>query len=263
MNIITYHIDTFTDRIFSGNQAAVCNLEKWLDESVMQKIAEENNLAATAFIVREGDKYGIRWFAPEYEIDLCGHGSLAAGYVIFNILDPGTHEITFNHHKAGILRVNRKNDYIVLDFPAKAITPCAAPDALAKGLGAEPVEVYEFRNERILAIFESEEAVRKLTPDMSKLKHTGHRGVVVSAPGKTVDFVSRVFYPNKSISEDAVTGSAFCLLAPYWSRRLNKTEFRALQVSPRGGEVICALDHDRVYIHGKAVIFKKGEITGL
>lgn len=259
MKITVYHVDVFTDKLFSGNPAAVCILEKWLPETLLQKIAEENNLPATAFLVQVNNKIYTRWFGPEYEIDLCGHGSLASGYVIFNILQPTLQSINLIHPVVGELRIANKDSFICLNFPVKQIES-ATSSILENGLGVVPKEIYQHKNERIVAILTSEEEVRELKPNMDLLKQLEHRGIIVTAKGKTVDFVSRVFYPKKVIFEDAVTGSALCLIGPYWSKQLNKDSLRARQLSKRGGETFIELQEDRVQISGKAILYMQGTI---
>ena len=256
MKISIYHVDAFTDKIFSGNPAGVCVLKAWLPDNYLHLIAKENNLPVTAFLVREGNKFDIRWITPEYELDLCGHGSLSAAYVIFNYIEQTWQKVELQS-PAGILPVSRASDLITLNFPVKNIEICSLP-LLAEGLRLTPKEVYQYKNERCLAVFNTEEEIHKLIPDMQMLKKLEHRGIIVTAPGKNVDFVSRTFYPQKTISEDPVTGASHCLLAPYWSERLNKTELHARQVSQRGGEIICKHQGDRVLISGKAVLYMHG-----
>lgn len=259
MNIALYHIDAFTDRIFAGNAAAVCTLPKWLPEETLIQIAQENNLAATAFLVREHDDYSVRWLAPEYEIPLCGHGSIASGYVIFNVLEPKRDRVTLKSISGPVV-IARDGDWIVLDFPVKELESINLLSKVAEGLGSAPKEVYGHKKERCLAVFETEEDVRQLKPDMKKLNEVGYVGVIATAPSEKIDFVSRIFYPKKAMSEDAATGSSYCLLGPYWAKRLNKNEFVAKQISPRGGDMRCKLQGDRVLVSGKAVEYMRGEI---
>jgi PhzF family phenazine biosynthesis protein len=254
-----YHVDAFTDKIFCGNPAAVCVLPKWLSEDDLHSIAKENNLPVTAFLVRDGDKFNIRWITPEYELDICGHGSLSAGYVILNHLEP-TWQKADLQSRIELLQVLRADDLITLNFPAKHSESFCSP-LLEQGLGLAPKEIYQHKNERCLAIYDTEEEIKQLKPNMQILKKLEHRGITATARGKNVDFVSRTFYPQKTISEDPATGASHCLLAPYWSKRLNKTDFHALQVSERGGEIFCQHQGDRVLISGKAVIYMQGMIT--
>lgn len=258
MEIAIYHIDTFTDKIFSGNPAAVCVLQVWLPEDVLRAIAVENNLSATAFLVRQGEKYLVRWITPEYELDICGHGTLAAGYVIFNYLEPTWIRVDLQS-RIELFQVIRTDDLITLDFPTKTIESCNLP-LLAQGLGLQPKEIYQHRDERCLAVYETEDEVASLVPDMNMLKQLAHRGITATAPGKYVDFVSRTFYPKKAMSEEPATGASHCLLAPYWSSRLGKTDLHALQLSQRGGEMFCQHAGKRVLISGKAILYSKGKV---
>jgi PhzF family phenazine biosynthesis protein len=258
MNIPLYQIDAFTGSVFRGNPAAVCPLEEWLDDSLMQAIAQENNLSETAFFVKEGPEYRIRWFTPVDEVDLCGHATLASGFVILNYLDPRISEVTF-HSRSGPLRVTRKEELLSMDFPSQPPRSCSPPRALLDGLGEEPLET--LCSEDYFVVFASEGDVRGLNPDMGILKKLDLRGVIVTAPGDEVDFVSRFFAPALGIDEDPVTGSAHCALTPYWSRRLGRNDLHAYQVSRRSGELFC-IDHGkRVIISGRAVRYMEGSIT--
>ena len=259
MKIILYHVDAFTDQMFSGNPAAVCVIPEWLPDDQLHNISKENNLPVTAFIVHEKDAYHIRWITPEYELDICGHGSLAAGYVIFNYIDTSLQKVDF-HSRTEVLPVIRNRDLVTLNFPAKNIERCSLP-LLEQGLGLSPNEIYQYKNERCLAVYNTEDEIKALKPDVQILKKLEHRGITVTAMGKEVDFVSRTFYPQKTIAEDPVTGASHCLLAPYWSKRLNKIELQARQVSQRGGEMICHYQGDRVLISGKAVMYMQGMIA--
>jgi PhzF family phenazine biosynthesis protein len=262
MKIPIYHVDTFCEELFLGNPAAVCILEGSLPNEILQKISAENNLPVTAFLMRleQANTYKIWWFTPEYELDLCGHGSLAAAHVIFNILKPNLSEIKLQSTKE-LLTVSRKDSFIVLDFPMKDFEICAPVPALLDGLGVRVKEIYQHLNERYLAVLQTETEVKKLHPNMLALKELKHRGIIVTAPGDTCDFVSRTFYPHKAISEDPVTGASHCLLAPYWSRRLHKQKLHAKQVSERGGDLLCELVDERVLISGKSVLYMEGMIT--
>lgn len=252
-----YQIDAFTDRVFAGNPAAVCPLQEWLDDATMQAIAAENNLAETAFFVREGGDYRIRWFTPVLEADLCGHATLASAFVLFTELEPGRSSVTFASHSGG-LTVTRDGERLTLDFPALTTDRCAAPPLLAEALGAEPLEVR--RGMDYLVVVENEAAVRALQPRMELLAQLDARGVIVTARGETADFVSRFFAPAAGIPEDPVTGSAHCALVPYWAAQLGKTELHALQISARGGELWCTKAGARVRIAGQAVKFFQGTI---
>lgn len=257
MQIPIYHIDAFTNAIFSGNPAAVCVLSAWIHDDQLLAIAKENNLPVTAFLMRKNNHYEIRWITPEYELDLCGHGTLAAGYVIFNILEPTIQEVNLKS-RTGMLKIIRDGERITLDFPEKSIEKGFAVIAMKIGLGLSPEEIFFHKKERCLAVYDSEEKIKNLKPDMQILKQFEQNGMTVTAPGDKVDFVSRTFYPKKICSEDAVTGAAHCLLIPYWSKRLNKTKLHALQISERGGEIFCEHRGDRVLISGSAVLYMEG-----
>ncbi len=258
MKISYYHINAFAANPFTGNPAAVFVLDEWLPDDKLQLIARENYLPATAYIVRNNEGYQIRWFTPEYEIDLCGHGSLASAYVIFTFLEPNRHSANL-FYPAGELYVSKNDSYFTLNFPAKNLEEFTS-DTLINGLGAKPSEIYQYKKERCLAVFNTEEEIKQIKPDMVILKNLLHRGVIITAKSKNYDFVSRTFYPKKSTSEDAVTGSSHCLLIPYWSKRLNKEKMHAYQASHRGGELFCELQNDRVLISGKAIMYAKGTI---
>jgi len=258
MKIPIYHIDAFANRVFAGNPAAVCPLEEWLEDSVMQAIAQENNLSETAFFVPEEDGYRIRWFTPVAEVDLCGHATLAAAFVIFNYGDTSRSQITFRS-RSGKLTVVKERGLLSMDFPSQPPVPCEAPKELVDGLGKEPLEV--LCSEDYLAVFSSENDLIELNPDMGILRKVGLRGVIVTAQGKRVDFVSRFFAPKLGVDEDPVTGSSHCALTPYWANKLNKKELHAHQVSQRGGELFCRDCGHRVIISGRAVKFMEGSIT--
>lgn len=255
-----YQVDAFTGQLFSGNPAAVCPLDEWLPDGVMQAIAAENNLSETAFFVQEDERYRIRWFTPVDEVDLCGHATLASAYVIFRYIEKEWDTIQFLS-KSGPLFVRRQGDMITLDFPSKPPVECSAPAELTRGLGSTPQEV--LCADDYFALYASEEDITALTPDMEILKSVDLRGIIATAPGKTVDFVSRFFAPRLGVDEDPVTGSAHCTLTPYWSKRLNKNRMTARQLSSRGGELHCEDKGDRVLISGRAIEYMKGEITAI
>jgi PhzF family phenazine biosynthesis protein len=257
MKIRMYQVDAFTDKIFGGNPAAVCPLEAWLPEATMQAIAEENNLSETAFFVRSGDRFEIRWFTPAIEIALAGHPTLATAHVIFRHLNYGKPEIVFQS-KSGELRAGRQDDLIRLDFPGSEAKPVRTPAALVKGLKRKPREVRKGRD--YLAVFGREADVLTLKPDFAELAKLDCLGIIVTAPGERSDFVSRFFAPRAGILEDPVTGSAHTLLIPYWAKRLGKMALHAYQVSKRRGELFCEQRGDRVLIGGRAVTFFEGEI---
>lgn len=257
MRIPILQIDAFATKPFSGNPAAVCPLDEWLDDSLLQAIAAENNLSETAFLVRRDDHYELRWFTPVSEVDLCGHATLAAAHAIFAGPGRSTNQVQFTT-RSGRLSVRRDGDLLVMDFPSQPPRACQAPEDLLKGLGAEAENV--LCSEDYLVVFRSEEDVRRLEPDLGRFNRLPLRGVIVTSPGTEVDFVSRFFAPKYGIMEDPVTGSAHCALAPYWSGRLGKKRLRALQVSRRGGEVLCEVRGERVLLSGNAVKVMQGEL---
>jgi PhzF family phenazine biosynthesis protein len=258
MKIPIYQIDAFTLGPFSGNPAAVCPLDAWLDDASMQNIAAENNLAETAFVVARDDGYNLRWFTPTVEVDLCGHATLAAGYVVLNHLQPELNSVSFETI-SGELIVTRDGERLSMDFPARPPTPISVSEALSDALGQAPSEVHLSRD--ILAVYDNEASVRSLSPDQTKLLALEEGfGVIVTAKGDTVDFVSRFFVPKGGIAEDPVTGSAHCTLVPFWAKRLGRSELVAHQVSPRGGELHCELRGDRVIMSGQCVLFLTGSI---
>jgi PhzF family phenazine biosynthesis protein len=258
MKIRQYQVDAFASRAFEGNPAAVCPLESWPDDDLLQAIAEENNLSETAFFVPSDKGFRLRWFTPASEVDLCGHATLAAAHVLFEHLGHPAQVITFET-RSGALSVRRKGDLLEMDFPACPPTPCASFELLARALGRQPLEV--LRADDYMAVFEDEAAIRGIKPDFFLLGTLDLRGVIITAPGGSHDFVSRFFAPRLGILEDPVTGSAHCTLAPYWAGRLGKRLLSARQVSKRGGSVLCELNGDRVRLSGSAVTFMEAEIT--
>ena len=260
MKLSLFQIDAFADKLFSGNPAAVIPLDKWIDDLLMQQIAEENNLAETVFFVPKQDGFHIRWFTPELEIDLCGHATLAAAFVLFELLNYHKDTITF-YSKSGPLKVRRDGAYIVLDFPSwKPERISDYPEALIKGLSiAEHLGVYKYRD--YIVELETEKDVLAVKPDFSMLNKIDVIGIIVTAPGAKSDFVSRFFAPNCGVPEDPVTGSAHAQLIPFWSEKLNKKKLHALQLSKRMGEIWCEqLNDQRVSMSGKAMFYMKGEI---
>jgi len=258
MTIPIYKVDAFTDKIFGGNPAAVCPLEKWLPDDLMHKIAAENNLSETAFFVQENDDYRIRWFTPKVEVDLCGHATLASGHVLFNHLNYMKGIIHFIS-RSGPLNVRNDKNLITMDFPTASYQRVSKPQILVKALGKNFNEVYQSVD--YLVVFDSEKAILELTPDFKMLSSLETRGVIVTARGKDVDFVSRFFAPAVGINEDPVTGSAHTLLTPYWADKLDKTELTARQLSERRGMLYCKYLGERVEISGKAVTFLTGKIN--
>ncbi|WLQ17452.1 PhzF family phenazine biosynthesis protein [Hahella aquimaris] len=260
MDIKLFQVDAFTDEIFGGNSAAVCPLEAWLPDSVLLKIAQENALAETAFFVREGDAFHLRWFTPEIEMDLCGHATLAAAHVLTTHLGYESDSIVFTS-LSGELRVTRREGRLTLDFPARPPSAAQAPMEVLESLNILPLEILRARD--IVLVYADEEAIRALQPDRMLMDRINldPGGVVVTAPGKEVDFVSRFFTPQAHIFEDPVTGSAHCSLAPYWAARLGKTSLTAAQLSQRGGRMDCEVSGDRVLISGSAVTYLRGVIS--
>lgn len=252
-----YQIDAFTSALFKGNPAAVCPLEKWLDDQTMLNIATENNLSETAFFVKEPGGYRLRWFTPEIEIDLCGHATLASAFVIFNYLEPQLNEVEFET-RSGKLTVKKEADLLSMDFPTRIPLPCTPPQELLRGLGGKPIEILKSRD--YFVVYSSEEEVRAIKPDMKLLSGLDALGVIVTAKGDRSDFVSRFFAPGAGVFEDPVTGSAHCTLIPYWSDKFKRMQLYALQVSNRGGELFCELRGDRVKISGNAVKYLIGTI---
>ena len=258
MKIQQYQVDAFATRAFEGNPAAVCPLEHWLDDELLQAIAEENNLSETAFFVRVDNRFQLRWFTPVDEVDLCGHATLASAHVIFEALGYTEPVIRFET-RSGELLVEKKGDRLQMDFPTCPPIACEVPEALVQGLGVRPIEVWSADD--YLAVFESEDAIRTIVPNHGLLEQLDLRGVIVTAPGKQVDFVSRFFAPKFGIPEDPVTGSAHCVLAPYWAGKLGKSTLSARQVSKRGGDIECKVKAERVVLSGSAVTFMEAEIT--
>lgn len=245
-----FQVDAFASRPFTGNPAAVCPLAAWPGDDLLQAIAEENNLSETAFFVPSPRGFRLRWFTPVAEVDLCGHATLASAHVLFEHMAFVGEAIVFET-RSGDLVVRRRNGLLEMDFPARPRQACAVPEALRRGLGVEPLEVYA--GDDYLVVLEDEAAVRGLDPDHTELKRLDRRGVIVTAPGEAVDFVSRFFGPKVGVPEDPVTGSAHCTLMPYWAARLGRDELAARQVSRRGGDLLCTLRGDRVLIAGSAV----------
>ncbi len=257
MDIRYYQIDAFTNKVFSGNPAGVCFLDTWMDDRILQSIAAENNLSETAFLVQAGDHYELRWFTPEMEIDLCGHATLASAYAIFEHVTPQALRVDFQT-KGGRLSVERQGDLLMMDFPARPPEICQPHENIDEIMGIPPSLKLKARD--LMAVYEEEEQVRRLKPDMAGVAALDYFAVIATAPGENCDFVSRFFAPGAGIPEDPVTGSSHCTLVPYWSHRLGKKELHALQLSKRGGELFCADRGDRVSIGGRAVTYMSGII---
>ena len=257
MKLPYYQVDAFTGRTFAGNPAGVCVLERWLPDAMLQRIAEENNLSETTFIVRCGGDWELRWFTPTVEVDLCGHATLAAAFVLFTELGHREPAIRFVA-RCGTLWAKREGDLVMLDFPARPGEPGEAPAGLTRGLGHIPREVRKSRD--YLALLGSDEEVRSLSPDFGQIATLDCLGVIATARGTDADFVSRFFAPGVGIPEDPVTGSAHCTLIPYWAEKLGKTRMIARQLSRRGGTIHCELRGDRVGIGGEAVLYSRAEL---
>ena len=256
-----YHVDAFTDRIFSGNPAAVCMLDAWLDDETMQSIGNENNLSETAFVVPTGNDFEIRWFAPTAEVDLCGHATLASAFVLFNIYQYPDTIIRFHSLRSGWLAVEKKADMLFLDFPTDSIgcVPEEQNIRIEKCIGIKPVESYKGKTD-YMAVIDNEKSLQFLQPDFTEIAKLDARGLIVTAKGDEVDFVSRFFVPRLGINEDPVTGSAHTTLLPLWSKKLGKNNLIARQLSKRGGQLVCKYKNDRCLIGGKAKLFLTGEI---
>lgn len=252
-----YIVDAFADRIFEGNPAAVCVLERWPDEALMMQITRENNLSETAFAVPQGDGYHLRWFTPSGEIDLCGHATLATAYVVTQFIQPGAETIRFQT-LSGLLTVKRRDDLLEMDFPAYTLKRLEVTDAITEALGVRPVEVWRARD--LLCVLEREEDVVSLTPDMEKLKELKGALMQVTARGSRYDCVSRSFAPKMGVPEDPVCGSGHCHIIPYWAERLGKTQLVARQASLRGGTLYCRMAGDRVFLAGRAALYARCEL---
>jgi PhzF family phenazine biosynthesis protein len=257
MRIPIYQIDAFANEPFAGNPAAVCPLQTWLPDATMQAIAAENNLSETAFFIPNDSGFHIRWFTPVAEVDLCGHATLATAYVVFEELGFQSDTISFAS-KSGVLKVARKKDLLVMDFPAQPPVPCKMPDEIVRAFKAKPVEC--LKSEDYIVVLENEEDLLLAEPDLLELSKLDLRGVAITARSSKYDFVARFFGPKLGINEDPVTGSAYTQLVPYWAERLGVEKLHAKQLSKRGGELLCEVVADRVNIAGRAVRYLSGEI---
>ena len=263
MQIPLFHVDAFTGKSFSGNPAAVCILNAWLDDETLRKVAAENNLSATAFLVRKDTDYELRWFTPRCEVRLCGHATLASAHVLFSVLQPGLETVRFLLRFAGDVTVKKDGEFLSMDFPSLYPKPCAkVPPGLnlALGLRTPPLEVMEV-NDILIGVFDSADEIRNIAPDFALLEQLHPYAVAVTSPGEDVDFVSRYFAPSYGVPEDHVTGSAHCALTPYWAKRLKKSLLHARQLSERGGELLCETVGERVVLKGKAVLTLTGTLT--
>jgi PhzF family phenazine biosynthesis protein len=258
MKLPIFQADAFADGLFKGNPAAVVPLTVWLADETMQQIALENNLSETAFFIPEGEHFHIRWFTPKAEVSLCGHATLATAHVLFTEMNFEGEKIEFNS-KSGMLTVRKTEEKLQLNFPADFTQTVEAIPAFSEAFGVHPLATYKGKTDYLL-LFESEEIIREITPDFQLLIQTKARGIIVTAKGNEVDFVSRFFAPSVGVNEDPVTGSAHTTLVPFWAKKLGKAELRALQLSERGGQLWCTLSGDRVLIAGKAVTYLRGEI---
>ncbi len=258
LQIKRYQVDAFAEKLFTGNPAVVCPLGSWLSDDQMQSIAMENNLAETAFYVKEKEGLRIRWFTPTVEVDLCGHATLATAYVLFFHENYSDDKIVFNS-RSGPLTVAKSGELLTLNFPVDVFKEVSAIPELEEGLAAKPQKTFKGKTDYLL-VFEKEETIRKMNPDFKKIAQVQARGIIVTAKGDTLDFVSRFFGPQSGGDEDAVTGSAHTTLTPYWASVLNKTEFQAAQLSARGGRLHCKLIGDRVAISGQGKLFSTGLI---
>jgi PhzF family phenazine biosynthesis protein len=260
MSLPVFHVDAFTATPFAGNPAAVCPLANWLDDEFLLAVSAENNLSETAYFVPRGDSYELRWFTPLCEVKLCGHATLASGFVLMQILAPGRDSVRFETRFSGTLTVRRSGNLLEMDFPTLAPWKSEDPPAaLTHGLGEDPAAVVQIED-NYFAVYGSEEEVKRIKPDLRLLEKLHPFGVAITAPGSDCDFVSRYFAPSYGIPEDPVTGSTHCSLAPYWAERLGKTSLHARQVSGRGGELWCEAKGDRVILKGNAVLTLQGEL---
>jgi len=254
-----YQVDAFTEEVFKGNAAAVCILDQWPEEAHMQRIANENNLSETAFSVPVGECYEIRWFTPEMEVELCGHATLATAHVLFEHLHHPGERICFESIHSGRLTVKRNGELLTLDFPADNLVEMVVPELIVTALMKPPLKAFRGKTD-FLFVFASESEIKGMEPDFGLLAQMGGRGIIVTAPGNEVDFVSRFFAPQTGIHEDPVTGSAHTSLTPYWAKVLGKKQLSARQLSARGGDLICEDKGERIEISGHAVTYMIGEI---
>lgn len=254
-----YQVDAFTQEVFKGNPAAVCILDQWPADDLMQQIANENNLSETAFAVHVGDCFEIRWFTPEMEVELCGHATLATAHVLFTHLNYPGDQICFESIHSGRLAVKRSEDLLTLDFPVDILEEMVVPELIVTALLTPPLRAYRGKTD-FMFVYASEAEIETMEPDFGLLAQVGGRGVIVTAPGNDVDFVSRFFAPQTGVNEDPVTGSAHTSLTPYWARVLGKNSLTARQLSSRGGELLCENLGERVEISGHAVTYMMGEI---
>lgn len=257
-----YQIDAFTDRLFSGNPAAVCILDKRIDDDLMQSIGNENNLAETAFVVPRDKDFEIRWFTPTTEVDLCGHATLAAAFVLFDLLDYPDSEVRFHSTKSGLLTVSKHNEMLYLDFPTDTLNLVdeSLKATIEKCIGIEPSELFKGKTDYI-AVIDSEQQLKNIQVDLNEISKLDARGLIVTSRGDSTDFVSRFFAPQSGINEDPVTGSAHTSLIPFWFEKLGRKQLTANQLSKRGGKLFCEFKNERCLIGGKARLYLTGEIN--
>lgn len=254
-----YQVDAFTDKVFSGNPAAICPLENWLDDETMLKIAGENNLSETAFYVKRGNRVEIRWFTPTVEVDLCGHATLASAFVLFHLENYNADEIEFYSPRSGTLTVKRVDDWLTLNFPVDQYTEVDLTEELTSGFNFKPLKAFKGKTDYLL-VFENEEQIRDIKVDFTEITKIKARGIIITAKGNESDFVSRFFAPQVGINEDPVCGSAHTFLTPFWSEVLHKNELSAIQLSDRKGYLKCKNLNDRVELSGQARLYLKGTI---
>lgn len=259
MKLKIYQVDAFAEKVFSGNPAAVCPLSKWPSDSLLQNIALENNLSETAFYVKDGNEYLIRWFTPTTEVDLCGHATLATAHVLFHHENHHGDEINFRSPRSGTLKVSRNEHLLTLDFPTDTLDKIQWFGEMNAGFNIIPIEGYKGKTDYLL-VFENEDQIKKIKPNYSGISTWKVRGVIVTAKGKKADFVSRFFAPQSGVNEDPVTGSAHTTLKPYWAEKLGKKELSAIQLSDRKGYLTCKYGGDRVHISGQSRTYLMGEI---
>ncbi len=257
MEISLYQIDAFASKLFEGNPAAVCPLDEWLPDEIMQSMAQENNLSETAFFVPKDNGFHIRWFTPTSEVDLCGHATLASAYVLFNLLGYEKDKIEFDS-RSGMLAVAKNNEWLIMDFPAQPPVSCDIPKEIIKAFDTVPIEC--LKSEDYIVVFKRETDIKLAQPDFEQLKKLDLRGVIITAKSSRYDFIARFFAPKFGVPEDPVTGSAYTQLAPYWASRIGPKRFNVKQVSSRGGELSCEMVDDRVFISGKAIKYLEGKI---
>ena len=258
MKIPIYQVDAFTSELFKGNPAAVCPLKEWLPDEIMQNIAMENNLSETAFFIEDNEFFQIRWFTPKSELDLAGHPTLATAHILLNEFQINKNELIFKTKIGDTLKVTINDNLYLMDFPSRPPKIVNQIDLLSEALGKEPIEILAHRD--LIAVFNNQDEILSLNPDLEKLKQIDYLSIVVTSKGNNSDFVSRNFAPKLGIPEDPVTGSSHCELIPYWSNKINKKEMIAFQISERGGKIYCTYKDNRVLIGGEAITFLRGEI---